>query len=124
MVSRWGKKPSSGFHMWSLLTIAHVTTLEEDLLMGTEEKDSPKKLETGFRVMDPKRAREIQSMAGKKAHLLGKAHEWNSETSRQAIKAREDKKHGREKRSSIVDSKNGSGDDHSEPTDIHSDQEL
>ena len=33
----------------------------------------------GFASMDRTRAREIASMGGKKAHALGKAHQWTKE---------------------------------------------
>jgi uncharacterized protein len=40
----------------------------------------------GSRHFDPERQREIASMGGKAAHASGNAHEWNSETAREAGK--------------------------------------
>jgi general stress protein YciG len=37
-----------------------------------------------FERMDPERRREIASEGGKRAHQLGRAYTWNSETARQA----------------------------------------
>jgi uncharacterized protein len=38
----------------------------------------------GFAVMNPERQRELARLGGRKAHELGTAHEWNTETARAA----------------------------------------
>jgi general stress protein YciG len=50
--------------------------------------DTPTKSTRGFANpnYDPKRQREVASMGGKAAHASGNAHEWNSETAREAGK--------------------------------------
>lgn len=40
----------------------------------------------GFGGMDPEKQRKIASMGGRKAHELGRAHKFNSETGRAAGK--------------------------------------
>lgn len=45
--------------------------------------EAPKKRQ-GFAVMSPERRREIASLGGKKAHALGKAHQFTSEEAREA----------------------------------------
>jgi uncharacterized protein len=54
---------------------------EKEIFM-TEKKTATR----GFGSMDPQRQREIASQGGKKAHELGKAHQFNSETGRAAAK--------------------------------------
>ena len=44
------------------------------------------KSKRGFAVMDPEKAREIQSLGGQTAHRRGKAHQFTSEEARQAGK--------------------------------------
>jgi general stress protein YciG len=54
--------------------------------MMVKEKDTEEskksKRGTGFKGMSPERRREISAMGGKKAHQLGVAHKWNSETAK------------------------------------------
>lgn len=38
----------------------------------------------GFSLMDPEYQREIASLGGRAAHKNGSAHQWNSETAREA----------------------------------------
>lgn len=38
----------------------------------------------GFQLMSPERRQQIASLGGKRAHKLGLAHVWNTETARAA----------------------------------------
>lgn len=51
-----------------------------------------KKRKDGFASMDPAKLAEVSSQAGKRAHELGKANKFNSETARAAVLARWAKK--------------------------------
>ena len=84
MVTRWEKKLSSGFQVESLYATRGLKITKGDFIM---DGDTPK-LERGFRLMLPERQREIASSGGKRAHELGKAHRWNSETGREAAAKR------------------------------------
>lgn len=44
----------------------------------------PTKKPGGFAAMSAERRREIAAMGGKKAHQLGRAHQFNSETAKRA----------------------------------------
>jgi len=50
---------------------------------STSDLQKPKS-KRGFASMSAERQREIASAGGKAAHALGHAHQWNSETGRQA----------------------------------------
>lgn len=50
------------------------------------------KRKDGFASMDRERLAEVSSQAGKRAHELGKANKFNSETARAAVMARWAKK--------------------------------
>lgn len=41
-------------------------------------------LKRGFQLLDPDKHREIAAKGGKTAHLEGVAHQWNSQTAREA----------------------------------------
>lgn len=58
------------------------TTSEPDPSTSTEEPR--KKSRKGFRSMSPEKQREIASMGGRTAHERGTAHEFTSETAREA----------------------------------------
>lgn len=42
------------------------------------------KSDRGFASMDPKKQKAIASLGGKRAHLIGTAHQWTSEEARAA----------------------------------------
>lgn len=52
--------------------------------MATTDTKNPKKSKKGFAAMTVERRKRIAELGGKRAHQLGKAHEWTKE---EAVKA-------------------------------------
>jgi uncharacterized protein len=60
--------------------------MEENQKGNSRGQSRPSSVPRGFAKMDPKRRSEIASAGGRKAHELGTAHKFNTQTGRAAGK--------------------------------------